>query len=214
MPRKPIIRSNEHFYHVTCRSNNKENFHVEKELSWRIMVHRLKCLQLEHSVKIGAFVLMDNHFHLLVLTPDEPIDRIMYFFMKEVTRDLQKAAKRINKIFGGRYKGSLILTDHYLYNVLKYIYRNPVAAGITERPEDYNFSTAREDLPGLNIDRIFENDRVSFLRWINRPFAHEEAGSIKTGLRKSQFQYQKVKCSGKLIVPIVDTLFMEKCVGT
>ncbi len=178
------------------------------------MVHRLKCLQVEHSVKIGAFVLMDNHFHLLILSPEEPIDRIMYFFMKELTRDLQKSSKRINKIFGGRYKGSVILNEHYLFNVLKYIYRNPVAAGITEKAETYFFSTINANTPGLSIERISELHGVRFLEWINRSFAHEEAGSIKFGLRKSQFQYQKIKSSGKLIIPVVDTVFMEKCAGT
>ncbi len=62
---------------------------------------------------------MNNHFHLLVLTPHEDIDRIMYFFMKEVAIDIQKCTGRINKIFGGRYKGSMINSYSYLVNVYK-----------------------------------------------------------------------------------------------
>jgi putative transposase len=57
-----------------------------------------------------SFFLMNNHFHLLVLTPEEDIDGIMYFFMKEVTLEIQKCSGRINKIFGGRYKVSMIST--------------------------------------------------------------------------------------------------------
>ncbi len=65
------------------------------------MLKELRLLQKEYDLKISAFVLMDNHFHLLALTPKESIDRVMYFFMKNVTKKMQKRTGRINKIFGG-----------------------------------------------------------------------------------------------------------------
>ena len=209
MPRKPTVRSNHHFYHVTARSNNKENFFLEINEVWRIMIHKLKMLQKEHKIKIGAFVLMNNHFHLLLLTPDEDIDRVMYFLMKDLTLTIQKKTGRINKIFGGRYKGCIIEHHNYLMNVYKYIYRNPVAAGLTKRAEEYVFSTLH---PGnsLVLEPIV---RKYELDWMNESFKINEADSIKFGLTRTIFQYSKDRATNKFIKPD-DTAFTEKCDGT
>lgn len=106
--------------------HNREYFYLPILNVWDIMTDKLAKLQNAHQIKIAAFVLMNNHFHLLLLTPNEDIDRIMYSFMKETTLEIQRCTGRINKIFGGRYKGSMITSYSYLVNVYKYIYRNPV----------------------------------------------------------------------------------------
>lgn len=198
MPRKPIIRSNEHYYHLTGRSNGKEHFYLTIEKVWPIMVIKLRALQVEHDLKIAAFVLMDNHFHLLALTPKERIDRIMYFFMKRVTGELQKKAGRTNKIFGGRYKGCLIENSRYLLNAYKYIYRNPIAAGISERAEEYQFSTFNERTKHpLELDQIMPANlsvsRQAEVQWINSSFDDKEAESMRWGLTRSKFQYKRLK---------------------
>lgn len=202
MPRKPIIRSNEHFYHITARSNNKENFFLPKAQIWEIFISKLFELQKEFKIQIGGFVLMDNHFHLLLLSPQEDIDRVMYFLMKDTTRKIQKRTGRINKIFGGRYKGSIIETHNYLLNVYKYIYRNPIAAGISNEAENYQFSTLhylifKKKLP---FD-VYEILLTPGLSWINQSFKSEEAQSIKWGLSRTIFQFQKDPLTRKEIVP-------------
>ncbi|MCM2348572.1 MAG: transposase [Bacteriovoracaceae bacterium] len=210
MPRKPIVRSNHHYYHVVARSNNKEFFYLELGDVWEIMAKKLGELQKKHHLKIGAFVLMNNHFHLLVLTPDEDIDRVMYFFMKEVTLMIQKRTGRINKIFGGRYKGCIIEHHRYLMNVYKYIYRNPIGAGASVNAESYPFSSLFYQLNPLSklsfeIEKNFEFQQGSsnHLEWINASFRDEEVVSIKGGLTKSVFSYRKNRSNGKIIEPKV-----------
>lgn len=158
---------------------------------------KLKTLQIAYKLKIGAFVLMNNHFHLLVLTPEEDIDRVMYFFMKDVTLRIQKKTGRINKIFGGRYKGCIIEHHNYLMNVYKYIYRNPVAAGMTTRAEDYEFSTLRPGIP-IEVEDIVKKNETD---WINQSFMINEADSIKFGLSRTVFQYSKDRATNKSIEP-------------
>jgi putative transposase len=68
VPRKPIERSRHNYYHITARSNNREFFYLPILNVWDIMSSKLAQLQCEHGIKIAAFVLMNNHFHLLVLT--------------------------------------------------------------------------------------------------------------------------------------------------
>lgn len=214
MPRKPIQRSNENYYHITARSNNREFFYLPTSNVWEIMSKRLAELQREFQIKIAAFVLMNNHFHLLVLTPKEDIDRIMYFFMKNVTLDIQKCTGRINKIFGGRYKGSMIESYGYLVNVYKYILRNPIEVGITDRAENYVYSslfyksqpyarsafTIQKIIPALAFEEFEDLDE---LKWINQRFEKHEANSISIGLQKAIFAYQSDRSTGKPIEPIV-----------
>ncbi|MES2525740.1 MAG: transposase [Bdellovibrionota bacterium] len=207
MPRNPVIRSNEHFYHLTGRSNNKEDFFLPTPEVWEIMMRELNKLQRESELKISAFVLMNNHFHLLALTPNEPIDRVMYFFMKNVTKKMQKRTGRINKIFGGRYKGCLIDNSKYLLNVYKYIYRNPVAAGMVERAEEYPFSTfhIKNEAFTIQLDKVMPmniaiSDHVE-KQWVNSTFEDEEVESLKWGLSKTKFKYKKERYRRKEIGP-------------
>lgn len=215
MTRKPIERSNTNYYHITARSNNREYFYLPQEIVWDIFMIELDILQTKYRIKIPAFVMMSNHFHLLVLTPDEDIDRIMYFFMKRTTIEIQRLSGRINKIYGGRYKGSIINNYSYLVNVYKYIYLNPVKANITSKAEFYPYSTlyfkhnSSMKLP-IKIEEIipkhaFKNyDDLDELKWINLSFKESEYESVKTGLRKSIFDYAKDRSSGKRIIPVVD----------
>lgn len=173
------------------------------------MTSNLGKLQKEYDLKISAFVLMNNHFHLLMLTPNEDIDRVMYFFMKRTTLAMQKHAGRINKIFGGRYKGCLIGNQFYLLNAYKYILRNPIASGVSQLAQDYSFSTlnpeSSQSLP-IKIEEIVplsiqSHSRILEWRWINESFSVDETKSIKSALSKSEFSFKKNRMTRKEIHP-------------
>ena len=213
MPRKPIVRSNANYYHITARSNNREFFYLPILNVWDIMSHKLEELQRRFQIKIAAFVLMNNHFHLLVLSPEEDIDKVMYFFMKDVTLEIQRVSGRINKIFGGRYKGCVIDNYRYLINVLKYIYRNPVEVNLCEKAEDYPYSTlfsaSKRILTPIKVENIVpehafdDYEDLNFLTWINQGFDKKESESISIGLSRSVFAYMKDRDTNKAIEPIV-----------
>ena len=165
---------------------------------WQIAISELHSLQIEFKLIIPAFVLMDNHFHLLMLTPQEPIDRVMFFFMKNVTRKIQKRTGRINKIFGGRYKGCLINDSGYFFNAYKYVLRNPVAAHMTSYAEEYRYSTLFYFSRGLRLPLEIEEPPLptahtqdDILKWINGGFEGFLADRIRFGLSRSVFQLKK-----------------------
>jgi REP element-mobilizing transposase RayT len=212
MPRRAIERSRDHYYHITARANNREYFFLSMGEVWEVMSSRLESLQKEHGIRIAAFVLMNNHFHLFVLTPNLDIDRLMYFFMKGVTLEIQKRTKRINKIFGGRYKGSLIDSYEYLMNVYKYIYRNPVEAQMVTRAEAYPYSSLHfknkiDSRMSFQLESVLayftlgQDIKQKELEWINQSFSQAESKSIKTGLQKTIFSYEKDRSTGRYIVP-------------
>jgi putative transposase len=137
---------------------------------------------------VAGFVLMDNHYHLLVLSPHENIDRIMYFFMKRLSFQIRKESGRINRIFGARYKGCLIKDETYLFNVYKYIYRNPVKAGLCDRIEEYPYSSWKESF--VQIETLFFPVKKSLgeLRWLNCDFEKSQSEGIQRSLKRTVFE--------------------------
>ena len=95
MPRKPIERSNSNYYHITARSNNRDFWYLSTLEVWDIFCEEIIHLKRKFNLNIAAFVLMDNHFHLLVRSPEEDIYWVMYFFMKDTTLEMQSRSGRI-----------------------------------------------------------------------------------------------------------------------
>ena len=194
MPRKKLIYTHEYPYHVTARSNNREWFYLSKPKVWKIFVNQLNLSIKKHSIIIHAFVLMDNHYHL-ILSTDSKFDLgvVMRDFQRSVSRRINSESNRINHVFGGPYKGSLIDNQEYFSNVLKYVLSNPVEAQICDNAEDYRFSTIhnREEIPLTSLLNSFYSiipTGEDFLLWVNEKFDDKYNESIKLGLRKAVYK--------------------------
>lgn len=82
-----------------------------------------------------------NHYHLIGETPGANLSLIMHSINIAYTTYFNKKRKRSGHLFQGRYKAILIDHDSYLLELSRYIHLNPVKAGMTEKPEDYAFSS-------------------------------------------------------------------------
>jgi putative transposase len=192
MPRKNLIRCNNLPYHVTSRANNKEWFALPMERMWTISQHCLKQANEIHKVEVLAFVLMSNHYHLLVRTPEANLDLFMYEFNKRIAQELKFSSSHINHILGSRYKWCLIHSQQYYLNCYRYIYQNPRRALIVQRCEDYPYST----LHSLVHNKPFSvpiHDAMGFkdrhtLNWINEKIDDVENELLKKGLRRSELR--------------------------
>ena len=141
MPRKivPIISNVP--YHVTARCINQEWFSLPLDIVWSIMEDFLYFIAAEYKINIHAFVLMSNHFHLLVTAPQGNLSMALLYFLREVSKEITRLSGRINQTFGGRNHKTLIEEYNYFMSTYKYIYQNPLRAGICERVEEYPYST-------------------------------------------------------------------------
>ena len=193
MPRRPLIRSSIVPYHVTVRANNREWFQLPLESIWPVFLSYLARAREQFGIQIHAFVLMANHFHLLVTTPNEDLDIVMRYLLSESSRSINRSSGRINHLFGGPYKWSLITNSLYYLHALKYVYRNPIRAGVCKRVEDYKFSTVRKPhLPEIS-PAVFDSviPRVGGeldLGWLNLPYRSEEEDCIRRGLYHCEFK--------------------------
>lgn len=172
MPRKNLIRSQIHPYHVTTRSNNKEWFTLSMPQMWKICLDGLKRANERHPVKIHAFVLMQNHYHLMLTTPDANVDKFMYELNYHISRTVRIRTKRINHVFGQRYKWSLIETRGYHLNVIRYVYQNPLKKNLAIRCEDYPYSTlfyyVRKIDLGFPLTEPLMGESPLVLDWFNQ----------------------------------------------
>ncbi len=102
----------------------------------------------------NGYVLMDNHYHLLIETPYANIKQVMQNINTSYTVYVNKKHKRSGHLLQGRYKAFIIDKESYLLELGRYIHLNPVRAGIVKRPEDYRWSSYSEYINRNNQEAI------------------------------------------------------------
>lgn len=132
-------------YHITARGNEQNDIFVD-ENDKRKFVTLLSELPRRYKVKIHAYVLMSNHYHLLLETPKGNISKAMHYLNVSYTVYFNRRYKRSGHLFQGRYKSIVIEKDSYLISVSRYIHLNPVRAGIVKKPEEYKWSSYKNYL--------------------------------------------------------------------
>jgi len=199
MPRKKLERSVDFPYHITARANNRENFPGALEDVWKIFSSELLLQHLCHSIRIHAFVLMPNHFHLLMSSPTRSIDLVMKEFLGSSTRILNTRTRRSGRIFGGKYFWSIIKQPDYYAHALRYVYQNPLKARLSESVSEYPFTTYGGLMgsvhlpfpmyePAGPLGRLVPADPEKRDIWLNSAFGSKEREAIRRGLRKTEFR--------------------------
>ncbi len=93
------------------------------------------------KLKVSAYCLMSTHYHLLVQTPDGSLSRCMRHLNGIYTQRFNIVNKCDGTLFRGRYKSILVDADSYLLELVRYIHRNPLRAGIAKKPDQYVWSS-------------------------------------------------------------------------
>lgn len=121
---------------------------------------------------------MSNHYHLIISTPEANIGEAMKYLHREVARKANKSVGRINHFFGSRYKWSIIYNENYYWNVVKYIFRNPIRAGICSFVNEYQYSSLNRKTKCFSwkmVDYFYHNkNEIELdLDWLNEPYLKE-----------------------------------------
>lgn len=179
---------------VTARSNNREYFPVPLSECWEVFSDYLYLLHHGFNVEILSFILMSNHFHLLCRDPAQNLSNGMQFFMRETSREIGRLSNRINRLWGAPFHNTVVSSPLYFLHAYKYNYRNPVAAGICDRVEDYPWSTLqillgqKRGIIPLAPDETLFNELEGTLKWMNEGYSNENAEVLKKGFRKKNFK--------------------------
>ena len=180
MPRKPRIEFSGAFYHVIARGNQKQRI-FKDQADFRKYLLTLTVYKNRMGCRIYAYVLMNNHVHLLIETGDVPLSKIMQGVNQTYTMYFNRKYRTVGHLFQGRFKAILCDRDAYLLGLVKYIHRNPLRAKIAERLDAYAWSshhayTGRNNPLGLvdtdEVLRLF-SERPSRARVRYREFMAE-----------------------------------------
>lgn len=125
MARPLRIQFENAYYHVTCRGNARQNIFSSDadRLAFLDLLGRSSEI---YQTEILVYVLMRNHFHLLVKTPRGNLQEFMRHFNISYTAWFNRRHRRSGHLYQGRYHSFLIDADNYLKEVSRYIHLNPV----------------------------------------------------------------------------------------
>ena len=129
-------------YHVTARGNARNPiFHsdTDRELFLEIL-H--KVTERFHWL-CHVYCLMNNHYHLVVETPEGNISAGMRQLNGVYTQTSNRIHGRVGHVFQGRYKAILVQKESHLLQVCRYVVLNPVRANAVNSPEDWKWSSYR-----------------------------------------------------------------------
>jgi len=141
MARLPRLSIAGYAHHLIQRGNNRQAIFAN-DADRRMMLALLAEHGKQWNVAVHAYVLMDNHFHLLA-TPstDDGLAKMMQAVGRRYVRYFNDRQKRTGTLWEGRFKSSLIQTERYLLACMAYIDLNPVRAGMVAQPGEYEWSS-------------------------------------------------------------------------
>jgi putative transposase len=166
MARQPRVQYEGAFYHVMARGDRRQEiFRDAEDHSQFVELLGLVCART--GWKIHSWVMMGNHFHWLLETPEANLVTGMKWFMGVYTQKFNRRHRLCGHLFQGRYKAIPIENGEYLLRVSDYIHLNPARASIldAERPrlESYIWSSYAVWAKGDKMPIWSPMDQV--LRW-------------------------------------------------
>lgn len=186
MARLPRLTLPGYPHHVILRGNNRQT--VFKDNADRQSFLELLVKHCQHEqVDLHAFVLMDNHLHLLV-TPqaDNALSKMMQHVGRDYVRYFNKRHIRTGTLWEGRFRSSLIQTDRYFLVCMAYIDLNPVRAGMVSQALDHPWSSHAHYVGARQDKWLVAHDVYWALG--NTPFAREKAYAewVQSGIEEEK----------------------------
>ena len=130
-------------YHVTARGDRQEDIYLTD-------TDRIAFLDILGQVVerfnwlVHAYCLMDNHYHLLIETPDSNLGQGMRQLNGVYTQTSNRNNHRVGHVFQGRYKAILVQRETYLLELCRYIVLNPVRARMVKNAKAWPWSSYRD----------------------------------------------------------------------
>ncbi len=129
-------------YHVTSRGNNRKAIYkddADRELFLKILARVAE----RFNWICHAYCLMNNHYHLVIETPDGNLSKGMRQLNGVYTQSFNKQHRRVGHVFQGRFKSILVQKDSHFLEVCRYVVLNPVRAKMVRHPRQWKWSSYR-----------------------------------------------------------------------
>jgi REP element-mobilizing transposase RayT len=134
-------------YHVTSRGNARQDIFADDADRARFLDLLAREIE-QHRWRCHAYCLMDNHYHLLVETPEANLSRGMKRLNMSYAQSFNRRHERVGHLFQGRFHTVVVEKDSHLLELCRYLVLNPVRAGTVAAPEDWPWSSYRATASG------------------------------------------------------------------
>jgi len=148
-------------YHVTARGNERKAI-VRDDADRARFVDTLAAMVDCYRVRCHAWVLMHNHYHLLLETPSPNLSEALRHLNGVYTQAFNRRHRRVGHLFQGRFNAIVVEKETYLLKLCRYVVLNPVRAGVVTDPGGYPWSSYRATAgltaapPWLTVDWLLE----------------------------------------------------------
>jgi len=129
-------------YHVTGRGNEQRKIFFTRRDYEKFKEYLAEALEKYGSI-LHSYVLMTNHYHMIIETPEKNLSKIMHHINSSYTTYINIKRKRSGHLLQGRFKSIIVDKDSYLLELSRYLHLNPVRAKMAQLPGDYPYSSYR-----------------------------------------------------------------------
>lgn len=127
-------------YHVTARGNARAPIFLDDEDRQLFLSVLAECVK-RFDWLCHAYCLMDNHYHLLIETPEGNLSFGMRQLNGIYTQRFNRRHGRVGHVFQGRFKAILIERESYLLELCRYVVLNPLRAGMVQDVAQHAWSS-------------------------------------------------------------------------
>jgi REP element-mobilizing transposase RayT len=182
--RSPRILIEGGIYHVYNRVSRGEHAFRDEAEAERLL-KRLVETKRRDAFQVLAWCLMSNHYHLALRMGEVPLSRSMRSLNHRYAQSYNGRHRLVGPFWQGRYRSKLVEDGAYFQQLILYIHRNPVTAGVAKDPADYRWSGHGEVLRGgrgrglVDVDEtlaVFEPTRRAALAHYRRAMEAAEWG--------------------------------------
>jgi len=141
-------------YHIYSRGNQKQKVFFDEQ-DFKEFLSRLMRYKRRYSVKLYAFCLMPNHFHLILEIKDKyDLKKFMQGLNRSYTAYFNNKYDKVGHLWQNRFKSKIMAKNEYIIDCINYVEHNPVRKNLTNLPSEYRWSSFSE--------RMFDNTKSRF----------------------------------------------------
>ncbi|OVE80644.1 hypothetical protein BVY03_05750 [bacterium K02(2017)] len=147
------------WYHIINRGQDRRKI-VRSDSDRKRFFNTLEETIETYGIEVHAFSLMNNHYHLLIRTPNAGLSNAMRHFNGVYTQRCNIAWRKDGPLYKGRYKAILIEEDDYLIQLVRYIHLNPVKANICKKAQNHPWTSHKCYLNPKNAPNWLNTNHV------------------------------------------------------
>jgi len=143
------------FYHIVNRGVERRKIYMDDADRMQFLEILQESAEV-YDFEVYSFVLMDNHYHLLIKTSKRNLSLLMRQINSRYSMYFNRKYKRIGPLWQGRFKSWYVYDEQYLKSLVKYIEHNPIKAKMVQNVGEFTWamSSKRVEMKRVNYTLI------------------------------------------------------------